>query len=334
MTWWQDRALTEIVDRIGQTEAAIDRRFPVSADPGSGDWTTSGRGSWVGGFWVGQLWLRACLTGRGDHRESARQWVERLSGWVDADTVTRGLILWYGAASGDRLGVSDAGVSLARSGAGQLAATFEEASGVLPWGTAFGEPARPLLTRIDGVAGSVPLLTFDAPDRAAKSVAAQHVRTHLALHADRGGSAWSREEDGTWSVLAHPPPGWLRGEAWLLLALADAAHCVDRAFATPAHGMAGLCAEGYPAVRGRAGCPQDTSAAAITAVALCKLGRTGEATELVRTLVREHVTGGRLLDGCHDLDRGVATRHELVWGQYFLLLALAILTGEVSAHAV
>jgi unsaturated chondroitin disaccharide hydrolase len=78
--------------------------------------------------------------------------------------------------------------------------------------------------------------------------------------------------------------------------------------------------------------PPDTSAAAIVAVALCKLGRADAAATLTRVLVEEHLDAGRLLDGCFDLDRRLATRHELVWGNFFLLLALAILTGALPAE--
>ncbi|MFE2996227.1 hypothetical protein ACFXG4_14570 [Nocardia sp. NPDC059246] len=36
------------------------------------------------------------------------------------------------------------------------------------------------------------------------------------------------------------------------------------------------------------------------------------------------------MNGCYDLSRGLATRHELIWGEFLLMLALAILSGEVD----
>ncbi len=37
-----------------------------------------------------------------------------------------------------------------------------------------------------------------------------------------------------------------------------------------------------------------------------------------------------LLDGCYDAGRGVATRHELIWGDFFLAVGLAELTGRLD----
>lgn len=97
--------------------------------------------------------------------------------------------------------------------------------------------------------------------------------------------------------------------------------------------------------------PLDTSAAAIEAVALLKLaaltraagiGRTGEAVgtadgadaptrrarRILYRLCSRHLTaGGALTAGCYDAGRGLAPRHELIWGDFFLAFGLAILTG-------
>ncbi|WP_178390998.1 hypothetical protein [Streptomyces uncialis] len=92
--------------------------------------------------------------------------------------------------------------------------------------------------------------------------------------------------------------------------------------------------------------PLDTSAAAITAVALLKLARVPgphartyarRAGAILERLVRDHLSeprpgrpAGMLLDGCYDAPRGLAVRHELVWGDFFLALALAALTGAAD----
>lgn len=62
-------ALEPILDRIAVTEAAVRDRFPLYAEPDAGEWTTTRRGSWAAGFWVGQLWLRARLTRDTRHRD-------------------------------------------------------------------------------------------------------------------------------------------------------------------------------------------------------------------------------------------------------------------------
>ncbi|GAB3483993.1 sugar ABC transporter permease [Amycolatopsis cihanbeyliensis] len=334
MTRWRADALARALERVASTEAEVGMRFPLHADPRDGTWVTTRRGSWTGGFWAGQLWLRARLTGVAEHARAAADCAARLAPWAEADTATRGLILWYGVAAGGRLGVSTAADEPARAGAEQLRRTFDPAVGTLPWGTAFGDPAEPVIARVDGVAGTVPLLCWAG--EAGAVAARRHLRTHLELCVTPAGSrpAWQREAGG-WAPRAQPPAGWSRGEAWLLLALADAAHWLDPGFGRHGRELAARWAGGVPpAVRERPDSPPDTSAAAITVVALAKLGQRAAATALLKELVDGHRTGaGGLGDGCHDLARGLATRHELVWGDYFLLLALAILTGAVPAHA-
>lgn len=346
MTSWLADALGCVLDRVGSTERAVGDRFPLSADPLTGEWTTTRHGSWAAGFWVGQLWLRARLTGTAADRSAAERWTARLHRWVEVDTVTRGLILWYGAASGHRLGVSDAGIESARHGAAALLDSYVPAAGVMPWGTAFGDPARPIVARVDGVPGALPLLAWSSADLGpdTKSVAAQHLRTHLRLcgTASTRPPAWQRDADGAWLPVDEPPIGWTRGTAWLLLALADATVWLGESGRSDALEAALAWQQRIPgippAVVGRTGSPPDTSAAAIAAVALAKLGMVDDATALVRLLVRDHLSDGTdgapvgmLRNGCHDLSRGIATRHELVWGDFFLLLALAILLGEVPA---
>ncbi|MER6175666.1 hypothetical protein [Streptosporangium sp. NPDC001681] len=75
-------------------------RWPLHADPGSGRWTTTARGSWTGGFWAGLLWLRAIMSGGPADRAAATGRTALLGPWIEADTATRGLIFWYGTTFG------------------------------------------------------------------------------------------------------------------------------------------------------------------------------------------------------------------------------------------
>ncbi|RMI28500.1 sugar ABC transporter permease [Nocardia stercoris] len=327
-------ALERMLDRISSTESAVRDRFPLFAAADSGEWTTSRRGSWAGGFWVGQLWLRARVTDDPRHRAAAETWAQRLEPAIAADTVTRGLTLWYGVAAGHRLGLSVTAGQQARAGAARLAATFDAAAGILPWGTAFGEPAEPLIARVDGLAGTIPLLAWAG----AAHVATRHLATHLRICAAPTGLIPALSRSGAaWEPRGEPPAGWSRGEAWLLLALADAAQWLDGDHACLADELLDRwpwpISEIPAALRQHPEVP-DTSAAAITAVALCKLGRPDRAQELVDVLVAHHLSAGdrpgRLLSGCYDLPRGLATTHELIWGDFFLMLALAILSGAVD----
>ncbi|MFJ8078254.1 sugar ABC transporter permease [Streptomyces sp. NPDC096176] len=321
---WAGPALASVLGRVAVTRTEVGDRFPLFADPGSGRWTTTGRGSWTGGFWAGLLWLRARHTGKETDREAAMRCTGRLTDWVDADTVTRGLILWYGTALAD----TPKAAALRVRAAHACRDAYDAELGLVPWGSAFGG-AR-LLARVDGVPGMVSLLAL-ADSQAAES----HLRRHLELCLGASTFCWSwrYERPAGWAPCDDPPPGWSRGRAWLLLAVADAAHRLgaDDLATAASHLLQGPTVP--PADEAHTEGPLDTSAAAITAVALLKLGHRDQAVALLGELVSSHVTDdGRLLNGCYDLASGTATRHELIWGDFFLAYALAALTGLVDVH--
>ncbi|MCS7475425.1 glucuronyl hydrolase [Umezawaea endophytica] len=313
-------ALEDVLDRVDRTLVEVGDRFPLYADD---RWRTTARGSWAAGCWVGLLWLRAKMTGSSRALRDAESWSARLECWADADTATQGLILWYGAAAGSRLGLSDVATPVALRGARSLASRFDARAGVVPWGTAFGDTPD-VRARIDGVPGALPLLAW-AGDL---GIARAHTERHLRLCG--AAPAW-RWDGTTWRPEAVPPPGWSRGDAWLLLAAADAVAWLGDDFVEPAHAAADAWPGHVPFAVGADG-PLDTSAAAIAAVALLKLGRRTEATAILRRLEDDHLVHGGLLNGCYDSHTGVAVDHELVWGDFFLALALAVAGGEVGAH--
>ncbi|MFC9811398.1 sugar ABC transporter permease [Streptomyces virginiae] len=356
------RALAAVMQRVAVTAAEAGHRFPLYADPADGRWTTTGRGSWTGGFWAGLLWLRARYTGAESDRLAAAACTARLAPWAGADTATRGLIFWYGtAAAGD-----DAEAAAVRTrAAGACLEACDPDLGILPWGDALGGPR--LLARVDAVPGTVPLLAGAGPGGPA--AAASHLHRHLDLCLGRSGgtdddaSAWFRPalrfdtDTARWRPCADPPPGWSRGRAWLLLAVADAMLRPAGAAGDPARladAAALLLTRGElltgppvpPADTALPDGPRDTSAAAITAVALLKLARTPgpraeqyalRGAEILDHLIGSHLTGGdggrpagMLLDGCYDAAARLAVRHELVWGDFFLALGLAALHGFVD----
>jgi unsaturated chondroitin disaccharide hydrolase len=341
---WAGPALAAVLGRVAATRAEVGDRFPLFADPESGTWTTTGRGSWTGGCWAGLLWLRARYTGDRGDREAARRCTARLAGWAEADTATRGLIFWYGTA------LADDDLGLRERAARACLDSFDPELGLVPWGSALGGPR--MCARVDGVPGLVPLLaTVDA------EAAVSHLRRHLDLCLGQRPPRWSWLHDPVagWTAQADPPAGWSRGPAWLLLAMGEAVRHLDAAQLTDAvghlsaaeltdavrHSGAAQLAEQVnelmsahlvpPADAARPHGPRDTSAAAVTATALLALGHRERAVAVLEELVRSHLTDdGRLLDGCYDLASGTAVRHELVWGDFFLAYALAVLTGLVE----
>ncbi|MEU2896034.1 sugar ABC transporter permease [Streptomyces sp. NPDC001273] len=321
---WVGPALESVLGRVAVTLTEVADRFPLFANPGDGRWTTTGRGSWTGGFWAGLLWLRARRTGQETDREAAMRFTGRLADWVDADTATRGLIFWYGTALAD---TPEAAALRARA-ARACRDAYDAELGLVPWGSAFGGPR--LLARVDGVPGMVPLLASVDP-----RVASSHLHRHLELCAGEGPLCWSwrYERPVGWAPCDDPPRGWSRGRAWLLLAVADAAHRLETDDLAEAVGRLLQEPAVPPADAAHPDGPLDTSAAAITAVALLKLGHRDQAVALLGELVSTHVTAdGRLLNGCYDRSSGTATQHELVWGDFFLAYALAALAGLVDPH--
>ncbi|MCP3758309.1 sugar ABC transporter permease [Streptomyces sp. TBY4] len=412
---WAGKALVEVLDQVARTAAEVgEGRFPLYADPETGEWTTTGRGSWAGGFWAGLLWLRARHTGAEADRAAASACTARLGGWVEADTATRGLILWYGTA----LAGGDAEARELRARAARACgAAVDGELGLLPWGSAFGGPRS--LARVDGLPGTVQLLAEVDP-----AAAASHLRSHLTLCLPAAGAgvgtgagvgaavgvgagagagagaaagvgvgagaaagagagagagvgvgtgaaagpgsgpevcrardlvpAWAHEAGTGWRACAEPAPGWSRGPAWLLLALADVLHRPAVAACLPgdpralaerlADAWTGPDAPLVPAAdAARPDGPVDTSAAAITAVALLKLsllpGPRAEAYarragQILEHLVDRHLSRGRLVDGCYDAGAGLAVRHQLVWGDFFLALGLAGPAGLADLRGV
>ncbi|MCX4984714.1 sugar ABC transporter permease [Streptomyces sp. NBC_00572] len=335
-------------------------RFPLYADPADGRWTSTGRGSWTGGFWAGLLWLRARQTGLDAHRSAAADATARLAPWAGADTATRGLIVWYGTA----LAVGDEAADALRERAATSAlAAWDATLGLIPWGAALGGPR--LRARADGVPGLVPLLASAGAE--GQAAAAAHLHRHLELCLPRAGDrrprpAWRWDEASDWSAEPDPAPGWTRGEAWLLLAVADAfVHARNPSSRTDRLTEAAeLLLERCEFVTGplvppadadRPGGPLDTSAAAIAAVALLKLALVpgagwvpacvARAEAVLHRLTHAHLTRpggprppGMLLDGCYDAPNGTAVRHELVWGDFFLALGLTALLGRVDLRRV
>ncbi|MFF4951130.1 sugar ABC transporter permease [Streptomyces chattanoogensis] len=346
---WAERALAVLWERVSVTADEVGPRFPLYADPDSGSWTSTSRGSWTGGFWAGLLWLRALASGDAEHRAAAADCTRRLRYWVEQDTATRGLILWYGTTLAAGPGGDEAAGGLRAEAARACLAAYDAERGLVPWGGAFGGPR--LLARADGVPGLVPLLAH-APG-GGKAAARGHLVRHLGLclAEDPPRPAWRSRPNGAWAACSEPAPGWSRTAAWLLLAVADGIHwCEEGELGAAVRELTALrLAPGAPVVPpaqdGRPGGPVDTSAAAVEAVAALKLSvlarRAGDGQEgdrladrgrlILHRLATEHLSpSGALLDGCYDAGRGLATRHELIWGDFFFAWGLAILTGAAG----
>lgn len=227
-------------------------------------------------------------------------------------------------------------------------------------------------TNIDGVVGTTPLLAWAAAELGEprlKDIARRHVERHIELCIRPDGSVCQSVSLDPASGAArrhytHKGYGdtttWARAQAWAMLGLAQAVAWLDPGFGDAACTTADWWLAHLPdspvpfwdfedpAIPAA---PRDTSAAAIASAALLKLSTLIPAREqayrdaAIRTaahLVDEHLTPrngddprppGMLIDGCYNQRLGIATRHELIWGDYYLLETLAGLSGTIKPSA-
>jgi unsaturated chondroitin disaccharide hydrolase len=355
----RSQALAGLLRRIQQTGGIASGRFPMFADPRSGEWTWSDDGAWSSGFWPGMLWLAEAATGESHFAALAAQSAMRLRSRTGAPTVLRGFVFWYGAGIAAVLDPArHAEAELAIAAARSLAADFDPVARLLPPGAQdarlYGWP-RPGAC-IDGLPGAVPLLAFAAArtgDDRLRDIALAHARGHLALCMRADGSvAQSATYDhqgrlsGQASIEGSSRDStWARAQAWAMLGLAQAAHLAGGELTQPAKRAAdwfldhlpadGVCFWDFddPAIPNA---PRDTSAAAIAAAALLKLAAANgdryraAAEHIIDALTARHLAAhGGLRDGCYEQRNGLATSNELIWGDYFLLEALLALDGVI-----
>ncbi|MFF2214033.1 serine/threonine-protein kinase [Streptomyces antibioticus] len=331
---------TEAVEQLLRATARLRRlaadRYPLYAV--DGNWTFSRRGSWTPGFWAGLLRLTARITGDRTDRRHAAEVGARLAERLDDDTVTRSMTFWYGAGA-DR-------PDLAREAARRLLATALPNGGPIPVGTAWGPAASGRReVEVDCWGPLVRLLAWSAPELGSAAQQAAVAQTRSCLDGCLTATGPRIVErliviDGT-PAPASPPTSEARPAAWALLGLAESAD----ALAGSAPGLAADCVRAAvplsrpPLHDGSSA--EDTSADAITAVALHKLPRlprdprlpahTATARAVTARLVRERLCPDGAFPGTHYRVSGPTggpapepARVESVWALFFLLLALAI----------
>jgi unsaturated chondroitin disaccharide hydrolase len=356
----RSRVLAGLLQRVEQTGRVASGRFPMFADPQTGEWTWSEDGGWSGGFWPGMLWLAGAATGERRFADLASESAQRLRSRADAPTVLRGFLFWYGAGIASVLAPARrAQAELAITAARSLAADVDPAAGVLPPGEEDAEMyrwPRPGAC-IDGMPGTVPLLAFAAAatgeDRL-RGIALTHARGLAAFCVRADGSvAQSATYDGQGRLIGQATiegssrdSTWARGQAWAMLGLAQAAHLAGGEFTVTAARVADWYLDHIPADTvsfwdfddpAIPDAPRDTSAAAIAAASLLKLAALGDgryraaAERIVDALAERHLARhGGLRDGCYDRHQKLAMASELIWGDYFLLEALLALDGMIE----
>jgi len=355
-------ALARMHGRIARTAASVTDGFPHFADPATGTWTTSPGGDWTGGFWNGMLWLAARYGEDPRCRTWASRWTERLAPRARSETVFRGFLFYYGAALGSLLCGDAAARDVALAGAHGLAASYNPRAEALPLG-AEAEEASDVgagEANVDTVQASALLLWAhrETGDAALRDIALRHAARHIefCLREDgsvcqsasfdpatgrmrrrythkgiRDDSTWARAQ--AWGIL-----GWTLTHLWSGEArFRDAAErAADWWLAHAPADRVAFWDFDDPKIPDTF---RDTSATAIVTASLLTLAphastpararayrETAETT--AAALVERHLRpDGMLSDGCYSPRIGLATRHELIWGSYYLFEALHALAG-------
>ena len=353
------QAVEVLIHRVDDTLAQASGRFPMYADPATGEWSWSEDGGWFGGFWPALLWLSAMSTGDAKYNHAAIDAACRLRPRTDAPTVLRGLLHWYGAGLGSTLGLAnDDTAAIAIAASRSMSADFDPVGQLLPPGEEDASEyhwPRPGAC-IDGLPGTVPLLAFAAErthDPMLRSMALSHARALLAFCVRSDGSvAQSATYDTSGDLISRAAISgysktstWARAQTWAMLGLAQAAH-LSAEFVHPALQVADwylnhvpedhVCHWDFddPAIPNA---PRDTSAAAIASAALIRLASFGgnryrrAAETTLHALSTKHLTTrGALIDGAYNKINGVAISNELIWGDYFMLEASLALEGTID----
>ena len=363
-------AIARMLTRVDATLAQPAPGFPHYCDPAHGEWVRSPAGDWTGGFWSGMLWLAALRTGQRHYREEARAWASRLRPRAASHSVFKGFLFWYGAGIGDVLLDDDLARDLAAEGTAGLVRMYNSEARLIPLGTEAEEAADVGVNEanIDALPGTIALLYSRGSDAA--EIGRNHLLRHIALcvrdDASVGQSATFDPRNGALVRRythkgIHADSTWGRAQAWAMIGLAQALARGEAAVEADAVRIADwwldhLPADGVafwdfddPAIPET---QRDTSATAIAAAALLKLAAliparraryAAAAARSVDALIDGYLTpastddtrqAGILTAGCFDRRNGVATAHELIWGDYFLLEALLALDGTLAPERV
>ena len=348
--------------RIAHTAETVTTGFPHFADPGTAAWTTSPAGDWTGGFWNGMLWLAARYGDDRRGRAWAADWTARLRPRAASDTVFRGFLFYYGAALGSLLCHDADARAIALAGAQGLAASYNPRPQALPLG-ADAEEASDVgagEANVDTVQASALLLWAhrETGDAVLRDTAVRHAARHIEFCLRDDGSVCQSAsfdpatgrmlrrythkgiaDDSTWArAQAGGIVGWTLAHLWS----GDgrfreaAERAADWWLVHAPHDRVAFWDFDDPAIPNTF---RDTSATAIVTAGLLTLAPRASTPERARAyreaaeataaaLVERHLRAdGMLTDGCYSPRIGLATRHELIWGSYYLFEALHILAG-------
>ncbi len=349
--------LGALLDRIGQTRAAIGSAWPYQADPITGAWETLDDGDWCGGHYSECLRIKGVLEDRADLIDEARERTEMLRPQLEKDDQFRGHRFYYSAARLYAQTQEPAYRTLALAAAYSMRAMAIPQNGAMPIGREVQVRSTTLASRrivaVDNVHPNLRLDFWAWPETGdpvfrdgAKAMLDLTIRDFLR---DDGSTVefieYHETEDRVlreFTLLGlHDKSCWSRGQAWAIAGfLRGWTDFGERRYAQTAERTLAYwmdrCQYGPPPwdFDDPAG-PVDTSASAIVIEQMARMAvqhpgaETAPFTQHLDPLIdglRAHMRPtGRLVDGCFNKPRDYAIDAELIWGTAYLIMALSYL---------
>lgn len=346
----RSRAIEALLLRLEAIEQACGEAFPLYSPALEDRWTLSSGGSWLGGFWAGLWWLRARVSGAAADRDKAIRIGQRLADKLQAPTLNRSMIFWYGLAPGALWFEHAESRQLLEQAGAALAPAFSQTLGCIPLGCDMGGgPDGDRRIAIDTLAPTLRLLAYH-PQGSVRQLASQHVQGTLDACGNGQGAYCGSAQHVQGRMLAQEPAGlWSRGQAWAMLGLVQAAGVYGEPFLSEATRACEYWQqtrpEALPANRlDQPEAGEDPSAAVIAALAMLGLdGLAGQsrpwraqAERLLAAVLRSRyvVLDGEsagLFGGMHYRTREGEGLVESSCSSFFLLFALLVLDGQAGA---
>jgi unsaturated chondroitin disaccharide hydrolase len=356
------RGLDLLCERVASTRAAVAEAWPHHADPATGAWTTTADGDWCAGQWIEALRIAGERSGdRGLTAEAGRRCYE-IRPRLERDEMFRGPAFYYSAARLYASEKNQAMRGLALAASRAMRGMAMRVNGAMPIGTAVTVPelASRTIVAIDNVHPGMLLDWWalkETGDPTYRVGAERHLEATARdfIRADGSTAQFVEYEPETGAVrrrfvrLGRGDEGcWSRGQAWAIGGYLRAYEAtreqrwLDIALRLLDYWWAHTGEDRIPAwdfTDPDPAAPRDSSAAAILAESLARLAVRADlpaaaavarlAPLLDGLMARLTPEGdadrrprGMLLDGCFNHPRHVADRHELIWGDCYLLFAL------------
>ncbi|ALM52377.1 hypothetical protein [Halomonas huangheensis] len=342
------KAIDSLLMRLDAIARLNEDGVPLYSSGLSNRWVFSRRGSWMGGFWAGLWWLRARISGAAVDRDTAQRIRRRLVDQMDVKTINRSMVFWYGAAPGALWFDDRTSHQMLETAAEVVAESFSHRLGCIPLGSGMGGgDAGEQCISIDALAPTLRLLAHSSRE-SIRRLGGAHLGGTLAGCGTREGAYHGQVTRPSYQNPTEAAGRWSRGQAWAMLALAQAAELHGEPFLSEARRACEywLTSRTQLIPVSHLDKPQegeDPSAAVLSAIAMLGLsnqpgqtdGWKAQAERILAAVVRSRyfISEGDLAGLFVGMRYRTGTREELVeccCSSFFLLILLLVAEGKIG----